>query len=455
MAAHRHSIISLFSGALGLDLGLEAAGFEVRVAVECNRFAVETIKANRPDLPLIPKKLEDASTKDILKVAGLKVGEATLVTGGPSCQPFSTAGRRGSVDDPRGVMFHEFLRVVREARPKFFVMENVRGVMSAALKHRQLKDRGPGTAQLAPEEELGSAFVEILKALKRTGYFIVFGLVNAADFGVPQTRQRLLFIGSRDGHPVSLPKRTHDQTLGGGLPQWRTLSEALKDLDDAAPEYHELTPRNKKFLSLVPEGGNWRDLPVELQKDALRGAYTSWGGRTGFFRRLAMNEPAPSLTTCPDGRATMVCHPRELRPLSVAEYARVQQFPEGWEFAGGIPQKYIQIGNAVPCGLGTAVGEMIKKAVRRAADPEVVGLITCPDRALIERYLQRPRTIMNPQRMRNVKGTEAAKEWMGTEQQARQKVLKYIEWDANPSTQQRPRSSTVRPTTRRRKSTAA
>lgn len=454
MAARKHSVISLFSGALGLDLGLEAAGFEVRVAVECNRFAVETIKANRPDLPLIPEKLEDATVNDILKAAGLKVGEATLVTGGPSCQPFSTAGRRGSVDDPRGVMFHEFLRVVSEARPKFFVMENVRGVMSAAIKHRQLKDRGPGTAQLAPEEELGSAFVEILKALKRTGYFIVFGLVNAANYGVPQTRHRLLFIGSRDGHPVSLPKCTHHEKGEDGLPRWRTLSDALKDLDDAAPEYHELTPRNKKFLSLVPEGGNWRDLPVELQKEALRGAYTSWGGRSGFFRRLSMNEPAPSLTTCPDGRATMVCHPRKLRPLSVAEYARVQQFPDGWQFAGGIPQKYIQIGNAVPCGLGTAVGQMIKKAVRRAADPTVAGTITCPDRILIERYLQRPRTIMNPQRMRKVKGAEAAKEWLGTEQLVRLKVLKYIEWDANPSTQ-KPRQSRQARSTRQRKSKAA
>ena len=455
MAARKHSVISLFSGALGLDLGLEASGFEVRVAVECNKFAVDTIKANRPNLPLIPNKLEDASTEDILTAAKLKVGEATLVTGGPSCQPFSTAGRRGSVDDPRGVMFHEFLRVVREARPKFFVMENVRGVMSAAIKHRQLKDRGPGTAHLTPDEELGSAFVEILKALKRTGYYIVFGLVNAADYGVPQMRHRLLFIGSRDGHAVALPRCTHNENGTSGMPRWRTLSDAFKGLKETAPEYHELTPRNRKYLSLVPEGGNWRDLPVGLQKEALRGAFTSWGGRSGFFRRLSMDRPAPSLTTCPDGRATMVCHPRKLRPLSVSEYARVQQFPDGWQFAGGTPQKYIQIGNAVPCGLGEAVGDMIKRAVRRNADPALTGKIECPDRVLIERYLRRPRTVMNPQRMRKVKGTEAAKEWMGTEQQSRLKVLKYIEWDASNNTQKPPRSRKSTRRSREGKSKAA
>ncbi len=134
-------VISLFSGALGLDLGLHAAGFKVAVAVECNRFAAETIRKNRPRLPLIEKHIEEVTTAAILEKAGLEVGEAAVVTGGPSCQPFSTVGLRRSMGDPRGVMFKEFLRVVREARPRFFVMENVRGVLSAAARHRPLKER--------------------------------------------------------------------------------------------------------------------------------------------------------------------------------------------------------------------------------------------------------------------------------------------------------------------------
>jgi DNA (cytosine-5)-methyltransferase 1 len=144
MGRRGRAVISLFSGGLGLDLGLEAAGFEVRVAVECNRFAAATVRNNRPDIALIPKKLEDVTTGEILGAAGLSPGEPVVVTGGPCCQSFSTAGQRGSVSDPRGMMFRQFLRVVREARPRFFVMENVRGILSAAVRHRPLKERGPG-----------------------------------------------------------------------------------------------------------------------------------------------------------------------------------------------------------------------------------------------------------------------------------------------------------------------
>jgi DNA (cytosine-5)-methyltransferase 1 len=445
MPARKHSVISLFSGALGLDLGLEAAGFEVRVAIECNKFAAQTIKQNRPKLPLIERKLEEIPTVEILKFAKLTPGKVTLVTGGPSCQPFSTAGRRGSVDDPRGVMFHEFLRVVKEARPKFFIMENVKGVMSAAVKHRPLMDRGPGTPALKADEELGSAFKLILKALHDTGYHIIFGLVNAADYGVPQTRQRLVFIGSRDGHSISLPKPTHDRDGSRGLPTWTTLADAFKGLRDRSPQYHELTPRNKKYLKRVPEGGNWRDLPKSMQEKALGGAYKSWGGRCGFFRRLATNKPAPSLTTAPDGRATMVCHPTLLRPLSVREYARLQQFPDQWKFVGGIPQKYIQIGNAVPLGLGCALGRMLKKVGRRVADRTKLGIINCSDSSLLDRFVRRPRTIMNPQRMRKVKGVEAARKWLGNKKDSRRDVLKHVQWDAKQSTKTAKRSSISKP----------
>src|SRR3954447_18027807 len=158
MGKQELTIISLFSGGLGLDLGLEKAGFTIRAAVECNKFAADTIRKNRPDINLIDRKIEKVTTKHLLRRAGLEPGEATVVTAGPCCQSFSTAGQRGSLSDPRGNMFREFLRVVKEVRPRFFVMENVKGVLSAAIKHRHLKDRGPGQPPLEPEEELGSAF---------------------------------------------------------------------------------------------------------------------------------------------------------------------------------------------------------------------------------------------------------------------------------------------------------
>src|SRR5882672_10393963 len=137
-------VISLFSGAMGLDLGLEAAGLEIAVALECNPSPLATIRKNRPNLPLIDRPIEDVSTKEILDAAGLKPGEAFAVVGGPSCQVFSTAGNRRSLADPRSTMFKHFVRVIQEARPKFFVMENVRGLISAAVRHRPLSERGPG-----------------------------------------------------------------------------------------------------------------------------------------------------------------------------------------------------------------------------------------------------------------------------------------------------------------------
>ena len=186
------TLISLFSGAMGLDLGLEQAGFDIRVAVECSPAAVETIESNRPGLS-IARRLEDVPSSEILSRAGITKREVTVVTGGPSCQAFSTAGQRRSLADPRGTMFREFLRVVEEVQPKFFVMENVRGILSAAVKHRPLAQRGPAFPPLDPEEQLGSALKQVLSELRATGYYVVFDLVNAADYGVPQTRERILF----------------------------------------------------------------------------------------------------------------------------------------------------------------------------------------------------------------------------------------------------------------------
>ena len=406
-------VISLFSGALGLDLGLERAGFQVRVAVEPNRYAAATIRRNRPDTPVMEKKIEDVTTEEILETAGLEPGEPALVSGGPSCQTFSTAGRRGSLGDPRGVMFREFLRVIREAQPRFFVMENVRGVLSAAIKHRPLDQRGPGFPPLEPDEEMGSAFNTILRELKGTDYYTVFDLVNAADFGVPQSRERILFIGSRDGEPVKAPRPTHAKEPGEDRERWLTLSEGLEGLEEPDPVFVNLTPSSRRFLEMVPEGGNWRSLPEDLWPEALGKANDSWGGRSGFLRRLSWGKTSPALTTRPNSKATMLCHPTELRPLSVGEYAKLQQYPDGWEFDGGPAQQYLQLGNAVPLGLGEAAGRSMRAAMDLGQPgTRPLGAVTCSNRDLLERLAKRPRTILNPVRMRKVKELAAAKEWL-------------------------------------------
>jgi DNA (cytosine-5)-methyltransferase 1 len=407
----RPTVVSLFSGALGLDLGLERAGFELRLAVECNKFAAQTIKNNRPDVPLIEKRIEEIETKEMLERAGLKAGEVTLITGGPSCQSFSTAGQRGSVTDPRGGMFREFSRVIREAKPRFFIMENVRGVLSAAVKHRPLNKRGPGFPALTSGEELGSALKVILAELRTLRYYVVFDIVNAADYGVPQARERVIFLGSRDGEPIEIPPPTHARKKTATLKRWVNLREGLRDLDDPKPVFHELPPGKRKYLKHVPSGGNWKDLPVHMQKKALGKAYVSWGGRVGFFRRLAWNRPSPALTTRPDSKATMFCHPIELRPLSVGEYGCIQGFPPSWKFGGGPPQHYIQIGNAVPIKLGEALGNAVRSAMKKRRRL-ATGVVVCARAELLDRMANRPRTILNPPRMRRYKKTATARRWL-------------------------------------------
>lgn len=419
---------------MGLDLGLEAAGLHVRVAVESNSVAAATIRRNRPTLPLIERPIEDVSTEQILESAGLEVGEALVVSAGPSCQSFSTAGRRQSVAEPRGTLFRHFLRVVTEAKPRFFVMENVRGILSSAVLHRPLSQRGPGYPPLTPEEQYGSAFALILDELQATGYSVFFDLMNAADYGVPQRRDRLMFIGSRDGQRVIMPKRTHAGSLEQDRLPWTTLRSALEGLEDPTPEFTEIVPSKRRYMTMVPEGGNWRDLPAELQAEALGSAYVSWGGRTGFFRRLAWDAPTPALTTRPDSKATMLCHPTELRPLTVREYARVQQFPDDWQFEGSPPQKYQQIGNAVPVRLGQLVGEAVSAAAKRKPGQARPGVVYCDNTKLLERLRKSPGTRLNPPRMREVKGLQETREWTRGLHQRRASIVDSIKpWSRSDS----------------------
>jgi DNA (cytosine-5)-methyltransferase 1 len=431
-------VISLFSGALGLDLGLERAGFRIAVCVECNRDAAATIRRNRPRVPVLQRPIEDLSTDEILEAAGLRPGQAALVTGGPSCQVFSTVGQRGSLGDPRGSLFKEFLRVVREARPSFFVMENVKGILSAAVRHRPLAERGPGYPPLRADEELGSAFARILNDLRALDYYVAFDLLNAADYGTPQTRERIVFIGSRDGKPVTLPSRTHGS--GPDLTPWVTLREALAGLCDPDPLYTALGPKKKRFLALVPPGGNWRDLPRRLQRRALGGAYHSWGGRSGFFRRLSWDRPAHALTTKPDSSATMACHPTELRPLSVREYARLQQFPDRWQLEGPMTPQYRQVGNAVPVGLGKKIGKAILAAAAKRARRARLGTFQCETPELLNRLSRRPKTVLNPPRMRKVKSMKALRTWLGKGERGRRALQRAL---AGPRSRRRVRLAKV------------
>ncbi len=401
-------VISLFSGAMGLDLGLEAAGHEVVVAVETDATAVATIRLNRPDLPVIAKPIEQVKTSEILAAAGLKPGDDFIVAGGPCCQAFSTVGKRASLEDPRGNLFLQFVRVVRQARPTFFLMENVRGLLSAAERHRPLKLRGPGHPPLAPEELLGSAFAKVVDELRKLGYYTIFDVLNAADYGTPQKRERFIALGSRDGHPLAMPVPTHGNDASSGVSRWTTLRQALGGLPaNASHQFEQLNATQQRFLPLIPAGGDWRNLPPELQREAMGGALDSWGGRTGFLRRLSWDRPAPSLVTTPTARATLLGHPSEHRPLSTLEYARIQEFPADWKFVGSVAAVYRQIGNAVPVGLGRALGEALSKARRARRRVDIRGVF-CFNEQLMERLGRRPATVLNPASHRRKHGVDAS-----------------------------------------------
>jgi len=431
------TLVSLFSGALGLDLGLEKAGFVLKAVVECDPITVETIKGNLANLGISKLAVIDEALSlgnvrkvcdGILEKGGISKSGCCLLAGAPPCQPFSTAGKRASLRDVRSCGFEIFLQAVRILRPKFFVIENVRGVVSAAKKHRPLAERGPGFPPLTPDEEHGSAFRELLDSLSELcatmRYCIAWGLVNAADYGVPQIRERLLMIGSLDGHFV-WPEPTHSRTTQNGQKKWMTLRNALRGLKESEPSYKEFSRESSRYLRLIPEGCNWRSLPKNVQGVAIGAAFKSWGGRSGFLRRLSWCTPAPTITSNPKTRATMLCHPTEIRPLSVRECARLQQFPDDWQFAGSLSAQYRQVGNATPVGLGEAVGRAIMKALRSRRQGAHAGMLLCADADLLNRIARSPKTMLNPLRMRKETGCQDVVPWSNGKPNRRTEFLRY------------------------------
>ncbi len=345
---------------MGLDIGLQEAGLHVAVGQDFEPACVRTMQANGH--PVVGGDIRDIRPETLLDEAGLQIGEPFLLCGGPPCQPFSTAGKRLGINDPRGSLFMDFIRMIDYMRPRFFVMENVKGIMSAPLI--PLLDT---ESDRSTERELGTVLDVILAEFEKLGYKTVYGILDAVNYGVPQFRERFILIGSRDGEDIFLPLPTHFQMHQNPEYRWRTVGDAIRDIEDEGGECGKLTPARRRYLHMVPEGGNWRDLPKELIPEAMGGAYRSGGGKVGFYRRLSYAQPAPTITTAPAQKATMLCHPVQDRPLSVHEYARLQQFPEDWIFVGTTAAKYKQIGNAVPVGLAKAIGQAILAVADKSA----------------------------------------------------------------------------------------
>jgi len=339
----------MFAGALGLDLGLERAGWQCVGLNEIDRVACQTIRANRPEIPLVEGDIRDLTPESICAQFQLKVGELDAIVGGPPCQAFSTAGRRKGLSDERGNVFLHFVDLALALEPKIILIENVRGLLSAALEHRPHDERGADFPGLSDREQRGGALKEILTRFESAGYGVSFRLYDTSRFGVPQVRERLVMVAAKCGKvmPHLLPS--------GEL---KTVREAFNGLQGP----HEFLPLRRRavpFMQKIRAGENWRVLSPADAADAMGQAYFSSGGRTGFMRRISWDKPSPTLLTLPNMPATLLGHPEELRPLSIQEYKRLQTFPDDWVVCGSVADQYKQLGNAVPVEFARQVGEHV------------------------------------------------------------------------------------------------
>lgn len=365
---------------MGLDLGLEQSGIETVACCEIDKWCCATIRRNRPQVRVFEGSVSDLNPVDIAETLG--IDSSIILVGGPPCQSFSSAGKRSGLSDPRGNLIFEYFRFVNALKPQAFIFENVGNLLTAALQHRPIHLR-PGkhwnlarysredvtgednNRALADNELSGSAFRYLLDEIHALQYSITFGILNSADYGAPQKRIRFCMLGFRDVGAMGLPRPTH------GLPPllpYVTLQDAISDLVDSPGVHSIYTDRIALIFRNVPPGGNWRDLPIEKQKEALGGSFDAGGGKTGFMRRLAWDSPAPTLTTKANRKGTALCHPERDRPLSVNEYKRIQGFPDEWELLGAMNQQYQQIGNAVPTQLGRALGTCVLSTLSSATN---------------------------------------------------------------------------------------
>ena len=334
----RYRSVELFAGAGGLALGLEIAGFQAQGLVEIDKYAAATLRRNRPGWNVIEEDIVKVAETGIRNYLPKDVGEIDFVSGGYPCQAFSYAGKKLGLEDVRGTMFFYFAEIVRDLRPKVFLAENVRGLLS---------------------HDKGRTLQTMLEIYRSMGYRVETHLLQAIDYGVAQKRQRLIIVGVREDLDANyaLPK---------AYPEKLVLRDVLKDVP--ASEGEQYPPKKAKVLSLVPPGGYWRDLPDDIAREYMGKSYYSGGGRTGMARRISWDEPCLTLTCSPAQKQTERCHPDETRPFTVREYARIQSFPDDWFFEGAMSQQYKQIGNAVPVELAKAIGLSIVDLLNRAEE---------------------------------------------------------------------------------------
>lgn len=327
------TVVELFAGAGGLALGLEMAGFEELLTNDNDKWSIETLKYNRPDWNVIYEDVRVLSENGIKKFIK-KDREVDLLSGGYPCQAFSYAGKKLGMDDIRGTLFYDYAKILGELKPKMFVAENVRGLIS---------------------HDKGRTLNTMIEVFKSEGYVVKYELLTATDYEVAQKRQRVFIVGVREdifnsvGQEFIYPKKVNRRL---------TLRDVLQNVPES--EHAEYSENKKQVFQLVPQGGYWRDLPEQIAKEYMGKSYYSGGGKTGIARRLSWDEPGLTVLTSPSQKQTERIHPEELRPFTIRENARIQTFPDDWKFMGPLTAQYKQIGNAVPVRMAHHVANSIR-----------------------------------------------------------------------------------------------
>lgn len=329
---NEYKVLELFAGAGGLAVGMEKAGLKCVALNEIDKHACATLRNNRPNWNVLEGDIKNFIFSEYYN-------QVDVVTGGFPCQAFSYAGKRLGFEDARGTLFYEFARVIKEVNPPICIGENVKGLLN---------------------HDNGKTLQGMISILDEIGYNVVpVQVLKAINYKVPQKRERLILVGIRKDIDLKYEYPKPYKKI-------YNLSDALKKGELFESNVHKSSgakyPESKKsVLDLVPPKGYWRDLPIDIQKDFMGASFYLGGGKTGMARRIGWDEPCLTLTCSPAQKQTERCHPDETRPFTVREYARIQTFPDDWQFSGPLAQQYKQIGNAVPVNLGREVGYSIIK----------------------------------------------------------------------------------------------
>lgn len=309
-----YTFTEFFCGCGGMSIGLIRAGLIPVHLYDIDHVCIQTLRENGYSM---------AEVCDIRTVE--RVSNVDIIVGGIPCQAWSHSGKRMGLDDSRGSLFLEFIRVVNASKPKMFIIENVHGL----LTHNK-----------------GETFKTLMNRFD--GYTIHSKLLNAWDYGVAQIRKRVFIIGILNGLEYTFPDP---------LPNRLLLRDALKDVPASPGQRY--SDAKKAILNLVPPGGCWVDIPPDIQRAYMGRSFTASGGRRGIAKRLSWDAPSPTLLTNPNSKQSERCHPDETRPLTIREYARIQTFPDSYMFSGSMIQQYRQIGNAVPVELAYHLGRSL------------------------------------------------------------------------------------------------